>query len=95
MTTVNHITPRIKPNQIYCGRAGKNQSGKWGNPEKLLSERDRLSNIERFHHRLFQGDLQSRLRFLEELKNKELVCFCFPKACHCNVYADIVNQIWS
>ena len=105
MTIVSKIRPyqnSFGSHQVYCGRAGKGQNGKWGNPEPLRNEEDRLNNIERFHHRLFTGDLQSRLENLEELKDKELMCFCCDdlaknpknKACHCHVYADIVNQIW-
>lgn len=96
MTTINKINykrPGLKDNQVYCGRAGRGQSGFWGNPETLKSEDDRLNNLERFHHRLFFGDLQHRLYHLEELIHKELMCFYFPKACHCDVYADICNQI--
>lgn len=101
MTTVGRISKIIAPNQRYCGRAGKGQDGKWGNPKPLFKESDRLADIELFHHRLFTGDLQHRLEDLEELKDKELLCFCRGanelngKACHCDVYADICNQIWN
>ncbi len=95
MTTVGKITNKpLKPNQVYCGRAGRGQSGFWGNPEPLLNEEDRLACIERFHHRLWQGDLQYRLGHLEDLRHKELLCFCGLKACHCDVYADACNQLW-
>ena len=95
MTTVGRLRGNnFLPHQKYCGRPGRGVPGKWGNPEPLLSENDRLDAIERFHHRLFTGDLQYRLENLEELKDKELLCFCAPKACHCDVYADICNQIW-
>lgn len=93
MTTIGRIRGQLKDNQIYCGRAGRGQLGFWGNPEFLKSEDDRLNNIERFHHRLFFGDLQNRLANLDELIDKELLCFCRPAACHCDVYADICNQI--
>lgn len=92
MTKVAKLQGPIKPGQVYCGRSGYGQSGRWGNPEPLTNEEDRLNNIGRFHHRLFFGDLQPRLRHLIELKDKELFCFCAPNACHCDVYADICNQ---
>ena len=72
---------------IYIGRAGKGQSGKWGNP---FSQGTREENIAAFREWIHtQPHL---LNDILELKGKRLGCFCAPKPCHGDVLAELADN---
>ena len=82
-TTIGRVNDG-KPNAIYIGRPGKGQSGYFGNPYRLVQERDRnkifsLALIY-FQDRVFTDDVFADA--VKGLYGKHLQCFCAPKLCH-------------
>jgi hypothetical protein len=74
---------------VYIGRPGKGQKGKWGNP---FSEGTREENIAAFREWIIQQP--ELLADLRELKGKRLGCFCAPKACHGDVLVELVEAFY-
>lgn len=86
-TTVVNL--RTSSFDVYIGRAGKGQDGKWGNP---FSTGTREENIKNFEEYLINN--KELMQDLHELRGKRLGCFCKPRACHGDVlkkYADKEN----
>jgi hypothetical protein len=72
------VNLRQEPCDVYIGRPGK-----WGNPFKISSARNREEVI-----RLFEVYLNSHptlKKDLQELRGKTLGCWCYPQACHGDV----------
>lgn len=69
---------------VYVGRPTK-----WGNPFVIGKDgtRDQVIALYRAHI-LARPDL---LRALPELRGKDLVCWCAPKACHGDVLLELAN----
>lgn len=75
----------IPRNAVYIGRGSD-----WGNPFEIGKDGDRAEVIEKYRNWLRgQNDLLSRIE--PELKNKNLVCYCAPKACHGDILLAIAN----
>lgn len=71
---------------VYIGRGGP-----WGNRYEIGKDGTREEVVAK--HRadtLANPALVARIR--RELKDKTLGCFCKPKACHGDVYAEIANE---
>ena len=80
---------RMPPNAVYVGKPTK-----WGNPF-LLADYEPQEAVERF--RYYIGHQNSPLGFepadLDELRGKDLVCWCAPDApCHADVLIDLANR---
>lgn len=78
---------------VYIGRPSK-----WGNPFSHLSNTlakfktdTREEAIEKFEA-WFRGQPELVEEAKQELKGKDLVCWCAPKACHGHILARIVNE---
>lgn len=95
-TTVVNI--RYLPYDIYCGRAGKGQSGTWGNP---YTQGSRQQVIERYRDYLLGN--QRLMDMVHTLKGKTLGCFCAPRGarltcndvpyiCHAQVLAEVADH---
>ena len=72
---------------VYVGRPSK-----WGNPFPLHQESDRLTVIEQFKRWITDpanGALLRQVR--EELRGKDLLCWCAPEPCHADVLLEIAN----
>lgn len=69
---------------VYVGRPSK-----FGNPFKMKSEADRQRVITEFEYHL---PLHIREAAKQELRGKNLVCFCAPKPCHADVLLRIANE---
>lgn len=69
---------------IYIGRPSK-----WGNPFKMSNEKERTLVIEQFEEYLYSSGL---IKDIGELKGKDLVCWCAPKACHGDVLLRLANE---
>lgn len=63
---------------------------KWGNPFKSGRDGSRSEVIERY--RLYLAWRPELMAALEELRGKDLVCHCKPKACHGDVLIDLANR---
>lgn len=74
---------------VYIGRAGKGQTGRWGNPYRLDGQTTRDQVIERYRQWL-RAQIRIGAITLDELAGlhgKILGCFCKPAACHGDVLA--------
>jgi hypothetical protein len=68
---------------VYIGRPGP-----WGNPFLIGRDGDRAEVVRKFRDSVTP---ELVLRVVKELKGKDLVCFCAPKACHGDVLLEIAN----
>jgi len=87
---VRHIREHRTPNDIYIGRPSP-----WGNPFPLRSESERGACLERFRvWAQFSGDPRAVWirAHVHELRGKNLVCFCAPKACHGDILAAMAER---
>ena len=99
MTRVIHIkdTPsNYKENKeyVYIGRAGKGESGYFGNPFPLKNYKNRVECMEAFKKYFYdriENDEEYRNKIME-LKDKILVCFCAPQLCHGNLIVEYLNK---
>ena len=86
----------IPADAIYIGRGSK-----WGNPFVIGKDGTREEVIQQYRSLLWAGIENGSVTLTElmALHNKDLVCFCAPKACHGDVLVkasnwafDIVNS---
>ncbi len=70
-------------NAIYVGRPSK-----WGNPYKIGIDGTREEVIELYKKWLSN----QRYLNLEELKGKDLVCWCKPLPCHADILLELANK---
>lgn len=70
---------------IYIGRPSK-----WGNPYVIGKDGTRKEVIEKY--KLWVKSQPELLDSIKELKGKRLGCWCYPKACHGDVLADLANE---
>jgi hypothetical protein len=92
---VSQIVPKVwnKRNRnvpddaVYVGRPSK-----WGNPFSLHHEKERLTVVERYRRWLLDPANRTLVRqACEELRGKDLVCWCAPRACHADVLLEVSN----
>jgi hypothetical protein len=84
----NQRDPATPPGAVYVGRPSI-----WGNPYQMHREADRLTVVEQFRHWILDpanGALLQRAR--QDLRGKDLVCWCAPKACHADILLALVNE---
>ena len=83
MTVLNK---RNSSKGVYIGRPSK-----WGNPFVIGADGSRADVV-----RKFEEYLKSNPRLMEaakqELKGKDLVCFCAPLPCHGDILSRIANE---
>lgn len=78
-TKVGNLQDGRKPtNGVYIGRGSK-----WGNPFKMTNEDQRGDVIKKYAKWL--ESQRNLIRNIDELRGKELRCFCAPKPCHGHV----------
>ena len=70
---------------VYVGR-GSN----WGNPFRVGRNGTRAEVIEAFEA-YADAILKKKPDWLEHLRGKDLVCWCFPEACHADVLLRLAN----
>ena len=70
---------------VYIGRPSK-----WGNPFAMNGEQDRDTVIALFEQYLLNSP--ELLAQLGELKGKNLVCYCAPRACHGDILLRLANK---
>ncbi|MBI1684279.1 DUF4326 domain-containing protein [Caulobacter hibisci] len=69
---------------VYCGRGSK-----WGNPFRIGPDGDRDAVIAK-HARWLAGQ-HGLLRALDELRGRDLVCYCAPQRCHADLLLTLAN----
>jgi hypothetical protein len=74
---------------IYVGRPTK-----WGNPYVIGRDGDRNEVIRKYRKYIIDNLMTSDLcaRDLEDLRGKDLVCWCAPKPCHADILLEIANS---
>lgn len=75
------------PNEaIYVGRPTE-----WGNPYVIGKDGDRLTVVDKYKRWITsRGNLVQKCK--EELRGKDLICWCAPEACHADVLLEIANS---
>ena len=71
---------------IYVGRPSR-----WGNPFRAGKDGTRDEVIAKFEAYALDK-LTREPDWLEPLRGKDLVCWCFPKACHGDVLLRLANE---
>jgi len=83
---LNKSKDGIPPGAVFIGRPSK-----WGNPFKIGEDGTRDEVIAK--HRawiLCQPGLMAMAK--DELRGRDLVCFCAPRSCHGDILSIIANQ---
>lgn len=70
-------------NDVYVGRPSK-----WGNPFIIGKDGTRDEVLEKYRLSL-TDDIKRTAK--EELKGKNLICWCAPEACHADILLEIAN----
>ena len=86
MATVhNKYKNTAPPDAVYIGRPSK-----WGNPFVIGSDGTREQVVEKYRDYILSND--SLLSQIQELRGKDLICFCAPQKCHGDVLIELANQ---
>lgn len=95
----NKRDPRTPRAAVYVGRPTK-----WGNPFTHIADRRTLAKhvvatrdeavdaYEQALLRKFEHDPDAKRRLQEELRGKDLVCWCAPQRCHADVLMKYANE---
>ncbi len=89
---LNKRTDRIPSGAIYVGRPSR-----WGNPFKIGQKYNgviltRKTAIRAYEDWLLYSDEGVKLQeAIEELKEKDLVCWCAPLSCHADTLLKLAN----
>ena len=81
---LNKRTDKIASDAVYVGRPSK-----WGNPFSIGKDGTREEVITKY-----RSYIQPTLTFrydLQELRGKDLVCWCAPLSCHADVLMELAN----
>jgi hypothetical protein len=72
-------------NAVYIGRPTK-----WGNPFVIGPDGTRQEVVQKYKDYILSN--QSLLSQVQELRGKDLICFCAPQQCHGDVLIELANQ---
>jgi len=78
---------KIPADAIYVGRPSK-----WGNPFKIGIDGTRAEVIAKYRSRVLNILMFTDSHFLDDLRGKDLVCWCKPQPCHADVLLELANQ---
>ena len=84
---LNKRTDKIPPDAIYVGRPSK-----WGNPYKVGRDGKRQEVIEKYRQQLLAQIPYGFIFDLQELRGRDLVCWCAPLPCHADVLLELANK---
>ena len=86
---------RMQEGDVYIGRAGRGQTGYFGNPFRLERESDREEVLEQFTAYAIDRICTdtSYAERVKALHGKRLFCFCAPKACHGDVLSALAAAL--
>jgi hypothetical protein len=74
----------VPASAVYIGRGLK-----WGNPFRIGPDGDRATVIAK--HERWLADQHQLLHALDELRGRDLVCFCEPRPCHSDLVLRLAN----
>lgn len=86
-SVLNKRNGSIPKGAIYVGRPSK-----WGNPFKIGKDGTREEVIQKYRSRIFNILQSADSHYLDELKGKDLVCWCSPLPCHADILLELANQ---
>lgn len=94
---MNTVVVNLKylPHDVYIGRPRKGDPWGFGNPFKIGKDGTREQVVEKFEVWVRHStDLRAKwIRdHLEDLRGKRLACFCYPQACHGDVYLKMLQE---
>ena len=81
---LNKRVTGVPAEAVYIGRGSK-----WGNPFRIGPDGDRTVVIAK--HERWLADQHHLLRALDELRGRDLVCFCAPRPCHGDLLMWLAN----
>jgi hypothetical protein len=90
MKVYNKRDKNCSKDAVYVGRPSK-----WGNPFKIgivdgrMIDREAVINLFRQYA---IAKLKIEPHWLDELRGKDLVCWCSPKPCHADILLELANQ---
>ncbi len=84
---LNKRTDKIPPDAVYVGRPSK-----YGNPFKIGHDGTRAEVIAKYRSRIMNILIFTDSHYLDELKGKDLVCWCAPLPCHADVLLELSNR---
>lgn len=102
--TTTVVNLRKEPYEVYIGRAGKGQSGYFGNPVRIgyacplcaevhLDGGSTLPCFRKYFYSRLERDAEFQAR-VEALRGRVLGCFCKPKPCHGDVLAQKIRSLF-
>lgn len=83
---LNKYKHGVPEGAVYIGRGSI-----WGNPFRIGPDGTREEVIAKYREWLLHNDLVLRVI---ELKDRDLVCFCAPQACHGDVLMEFVELLY-
>jgi len=76
------------PNSVYIGRPSK-----WANPFIIGKDGTREEVIKKYKNWLLETEWTTGLILdIEELRGKDLVCWCSPLPCHGDILLELANK---
>jgi hypothetical protein len=69
---------------VYVGRPSR-----WGNPFEIGKDGDRQMVVTQY--RAWLCDQPALMASLNELRGRDLVCWCAPRACHGDILKELAN----
>lgn len=83
---LNKKTDHIPKDAVYVGRPSK-----WGNPFKIGRDGTR-EEVCMLYDGWVNGKITAGFLSLEELRCKDLVCWCSPLPCHADILLELANE---
>lgn len=80
-----NVGKRSNTTQLYIGRPSK-----WGNPFVIGRDGSRAEVIAKY--RAWIVEQPALLNALDELRGRDLICWCAPLACHGDVLVELANR---
>lgn len=84
----NKRDPNVPKDAVYVGRPSL-----YGNPFEMGKHGSREDVVRRYKHEVISEMTHAQLDLLRaNLRGKDLVCWCAPKACHADILIEIANS---
>lgn len=91
----NKRDPNVPADAVYVGRPTK-----WGNPFShqsgtlaMYKTDTRQESIDAYRAWMDRANQhQLRIAAIQELRGKDLVCWCAPRACHADILMELANK---
>ena len=82
---LNKRNDSVPKDAVYVGRPSK-----WGNPFKIGRDGSR-EEVCRLYEGWVNNQITAGLLSVEELRGKDLVCWCTPLPCHADILLELAN----